>query len=237
MKHVKWQARVLASAVLIIGSTGLSAGLSSAPAQAQADSCSGPSGHYYAAAGSNNGNFYGTGAHTTTWGHWSLDGHTNSFSNTAVWVENASNIDDSVEAGLETGVLLGYTYNSGMFAYFTFSDDQVGADSREGPNEPTNTNIWEEANSNGSVSWPSINGWPSGSLAYGVSYPHTSYSQAETYLYSDVWMAGGSGQDINLYYQDGNSGKWYPWGVMSTCVDSPYSVTSSQGYIFIPSGY
>jgi hypothetical protein len=208
MRHVKWRIRVLASATLILGSISYSMTLRPGTAQAQAGSCSGPSGHYYAATESNTGNFYGTGARTTIWSKWSLNGHTNSFSNTAVWVEYASNINDSVEAGLETGTLLGYGYNGAMFAYYTFND---GQNSVEGPAEPTNTSIWEQANSNGTTVWPNINNWPGYGLTYGVTYPHLSHAQAETYLYSDIWMAGGSGQTLNLYYQDGNNGHWYLW--------------------------
>jgi hypothetical protein len=194
---------------------------------AQAAPCENGNGYYrwYATAQSGAGTNQGTGAYMQTWSSWSLDGHPASdgpFSDEAVWTYDENSQDDALEVGFSTGYAGGTgTLSNNMYPYFTVNDDQdPPADETDftGTSLPTDTLIWNSATSNGSSSWAYINDTLYGDLAnYGVATPRVNYEQAEV-NYQDIWMGGGSGSEILLYYQT-PSNAWDSWGFEDTGTD------------------
>jgi len=215
-----------------------------APGVAQASPCEYGGGyyHYYAVDQSGSGTNKGTGAWMQTWSRWSLDGHPSSdvpFADEAVWVLDHNNINDALEVGFATGYGGGTgTLTNNMYPYVTVNNDQnPSADESDfqGVSLPTNTMIWNSATSDGSSSWGYIDNTQYAYFAnYGVSTPRENYEQSEV-NYHDIWMGGGSGSTMTLYYQT-PSNQWLTWGGQDAYTDwidyskKPAKVSNPAGY-------
>jgi hypothetical protein len=207
-----------------------------APAAAQASPCEygGGNTHWYATAQSGAGSNQGTGAYMQTWTNWSLDGHPASdgpFSDEAVWTYDQNSGNDALEVGFLTGYAINLgTIDNSMFPYVTINNDQnpqADEDDFTGTTLPTDTMIWNSATSNGTSTWAYVNNTQIAYFAnYGVSTPRVNYEQTEV-DYPDIWMGGGSGSFIQLYYQT-SSNAWKPWGSENVGT-SWYNLTTKQG--------
>jgi hypothetical protein len=232
-------ARMLAALAVMAG---FLTGSAFVPGTAQASPCENGAAaiHRYGQDVSGSGSNKGTGAYMQTWAHWSIDGHTASdlpISNEAVWTIDANNRNDALEVGWKTGYVINTgTIDNNMYPYVTVNNDQdPPADEYDftGTSLPTNTSIWNSATSDGTSTWAYINNTQYAHFAsYGVSTPRQNYEQAEV-NYQDIWMGGGSGSTISLYYQT-PSNAWVAWGSQDAYTSWLNVLTGAHGY---PAGY
>lgn len=199
-------------------------GASAAPAKAArpAAQCGYTGLHYYAEAYSGHGTNHGTGAEMRTWSSWSLNGHSDGFSNEAVWSIDYNNQNNALEVGFNTGVGNVGVFSNSMYPYWTINN---GGDEHDYTSDalPKNTVIWNSATSDGTHSWAYVNNSLLAEISYGVATPRWNYEQAEV-NYHDIWMGGGSGANVALEYQV-PSGAWYDWGSISGTADTEYNYT------------
>ena len=216
----------LASACVLLVAAPASASPSTPALSLLPASCPYSGVHYYAYGSSGYGSNKGTGAEALTWAHWSLNGHSDGFSDEAVWTIDNNNQNDALEVGFSTGISANGGFSNNMYPYYTLNNGANEYDSFS-TELPTNTDIWMSATSNGSQSWAYIyNKYYANGISYGVSTPRLNYEQSEV-NYHDIWMGGGSGSDIALEYQN-TSNQWYDWGYITGSADSPYWIDLYQ---------
>lgn len=156
-----------------------------------------------------------------TWTSWSLNGHSDGFSNEAVWTDEwGSGFSNSFEVGFNTGVGKPGVFSNAMYPYWTQADGQNEHDYTSQP-LPANQVIWNSATSNGTDSWAYVNNKLLAVAPYGVAAPRYNYEQAEVNYYN-IWMGGGSGSNVSAEYQ-APSGSWYDWGYIQGSADTAYN--------------
>jgi hypothetical protein len=178
--------------------------------------------HYYAEGYSGYGSNKGTGADMRTWTHWSLNGHSDGFSDEAVWAIDYNNGNNALEVGFNTGAGNVGVFSNAMYPYWTINN---GGDEHDYTSDalPTNTVIWNSATSDGTHSWAYVNNHLLQEISYGVQTPRWNYEQAEV-NYHDIWMGGGSGSNVAAEYQT-SSNSWYDWGYIHGSSDTEYHYT------------
>jgi hypothetical protein len=190
--------------------------------------------HYYASAQSGTVN-NGTGAYEQTWTTWTLNGHSNGFSNESVWTIDNNNPHDALEVGFATG----YEGESGgfttsMYPYYTVNDDTVPSDDEYDDSNvtlPTDAYIWNSATSNGTNSWAYVNSRKINELTYDVPQPRLGFEQTEV-NYHDITMGGG-GSSITAEWQNA-SGQWNDWAYINGKTDAQ---DPGNGNTITPAGY
>jgi hypothetical protein len=218
-----------------VGSTPASADTGSAARAVS--SCNGPAqGRWYSAATSGTGKWVGTGSHTWAWKHWSLHGRRNAFSAESIWVYHSGS--SALEAGFGTGKSAAGGFSNSMIPYFTLNDGLKEYDAWSRPISP-GKHIWISAVSNNKNSWVSVAGYNFSQKAlrsYRVGYPHTGSAQGEVNFH-DIWMGGGSGETLKMYWESKVSGKWTTWGWNNGCRDKPYWYKRVSKYQWSNGGY
>jgi hypothetical protein len=183
--------------------------------------------HWYTTATSGAGTTRGTGSWTTTPASSAVPGGNPGFANEAVWVRDNSNPDGlpddsrnrAVEAGWMTGTTLNGTFFSDLHGYYTI---QNGTSETDGPHINYSTQIWMGATHDGTYAYVNVNNWlPSPYYYPSLLYPHQNYSQAETNCHQ-IWMGGGGGESLQMYWLDGSGSNWNAWGQMANTADYPY---------------
>jgi hypothetical protein len=189
--------------------------------------------HYYASAQSGTVN-NGTGAYEQTWTKWTLDGHSDGFSNESVWTIDNNNPNDALEVGFNTGYGANGGFSSNMYPYYTVNDDKVpGQDEYddESVKLPTDTYIWDSATSNGTNSWAYVNKRLINELTYDVPQPRLGFEQTEV-NYHDITMGGG-GSSVTAEWQNA-SGQWNDWAYINGKTDAEdpgnLKTTTPAGY-------
>lgn len=121
-----------------------------------------------------------------------------------------------------------------MVPYYTLNN---GADEYDkwGTYLPANTYIWMFAQATGSLSFAYINNQLNTQINYTVNQPRLNYTQGEVYDNNGIWMGGGAGDAMTLYWLD-SSGNANPWAYLSDCADSPYWARSSNGTDYFENG-
>ena len=123
-----------------------------------------------------------------------------------------------------------------MVPYYTLNNGNNEYD-EWGSFLPTNTYIWIYAQATGSESFAYVNGQLNKGINYVVNQPRLGYTQGEVYNNNKVYMGGGPGDSMTLYWFDSGGNENY-WAYLSDCADSPYWVQSSNGkYWFANGGY
>jgi hypothetical protein len=170
--------------------------------------------HYGASANSGYGTNKGTGGYQYTWTSWSLNGHSDGFSNEAVWTLDNNNGSNALEVGFSVGRSLNGGYENYQYPYYTINNGNNETD-YFGTVLPTGTLIWNSATSDGTHSWAYVNNKFLAEINYGVATPRLNYEQAEV-NYHDIWLGGGSGSYGAYYYQSAANNNWYAWGWIGT---------------------
>jgi len=198
--------------------------------------------NYEAQAMSGYGTDKGTGGHMTTWNSWSLNGHSNGYSDETVWTIDYNNKVNSLEVGFVVGITPYGGYGNYMYPFWTQDN---GGSGKVYLNTvlPEGTSIWNSATSDGTHSWAYVNNTLLKEISYGVQTPRWNFQQAEV-DYHDIWMGGGAGAFSDLYYQSGSNNNWYTWGYVNTqLVPSPqagedgYFIDSFSSYEVEEGGY
>jgi len=197
--------------------------------------------HFRVEGNSGRNNFLGSGTHATTWNSWSLGGRPrtdHAYSNQTVWAIQGSQPGDvpALEVGFNTGAgdALTGVYSDSMYPYFTLSNGLLEFDCTA-ISLPPSTIIWNSATSDGTYSYPYVNGvflpgnpgcpGTAGYVVYGVS-PALMFSYEQTENdYQDTWMGGGGTNPSWFDYQD-MQGKWNKWGYIQP------GITPSSGSPF-----
>lgn len=165
-----------------------------------------------------------------TWASWSLDGHSDGFSDEAVWTIDNNNQSNALEVGFNVGTGANTSiYENYMYPYYTTNNGGSEKD-YTGTVLPTNSTIWNSATSDGTHSWAYVNNKLLAEVSYGVSTPRLDYEQTEV-NYHDIWLGGGSGSGMTLSYQN-SSNNWYNWGFIQggTHYYNGSTVGSPAGY-------
>lgn len=194
--------------------------------------------HYYAVGTSGTGSNKGTGAWQGTWNSWSLNGHSDGFSNEAVFSIDYNNMQNWLEVGFSVGSsTIGYL--NYMHPYYT---SKAGGTYR--PKDyptvlPQGASIWDSGTTDGSNSWIYVNNTFLAEIPYGVQTPRWNFEETEV-NYHDIWMGGGNGSTEALYYQD-SSNNWHTWGFISGSLSpagsSYYYIDTTQPSYSIQGGY
>lgn len=236
--------RLLITAIAAILSTGV--GIAHSTMSVQAACSGGAGGHYYATVDSGTSDQVGTGATTTTWSSWSVANNGVNFSDVAVWLINPSNGSDAIEAGFYSGGGSNVAWTNGMLPYWTLNN---GVNEYDGAGNylASNKSIWMAEHTGNGAGVPAlvqVDNWVNSPGNYYVGNAQAqrhNYSQFETYNNNGIWMGGGSGQTMTMYWNANvnyPNGPWYQWGfIANDCNDPGYWHTVTNGHVWAAGGY
>jgi hypothetical protein len=240
-KNAPRRTRAVFGAFILVGALTVALPAALPTSAAQAATCGAGAGHYYGAATSGTSN-YGTEAQIWTWNKWSVNkDNAQDFSDEGVWSIDDNNRNDALEVGFFSGYGAGNIngasgWTNGMVPYYTLNNGGKEYD-EWGTFLPSDTYIWMFAQADGSNSFAYVNGQLNTSMNYTVNQPRLSYTQGEVYDNDNVWMGGGTGDSSTLYWLN-SAGAANHWAYLTTCDNSPYWASSSNGtYFFANGGY
>lgn len=180
----------------------------------------------------------GTRIDSRTPSQWSVE---SPYGTTAenVWIMNASNSQDSAEAGYYSGL---WAYGNGgwsssLVSYMTDSGGYGSAWNninglQWGANQDFTITVYQNSSLQPVSTFRNLATGASARFVDtqypgGVSEPISNYAQGEVH-YDSTWMGGGSGELITgSWTNDKSGGTWYLWGSNAGCsTNSGYFVTS-----------